>query len=54
MSAATTPRGNPDELRESLDEFMLRMADVKAPNSIKRIAWATGKTIQEVVDDISG
>lgn len=42
-----------EQQSETLDEFMLRMADVKAPNSIKRIAWATGKTIQEVVDDLS-
>jgi hypothetical protein len=32
---------------------MLRMEGVKAPNSIKRIAWGTGKSIQEVVDDIA-
>lgn len=39
---------------ESLDDFMARYAeDTKTPNSIKRIAWATGKTIQEVVDDLS-
>jgi hypothetical protein len=41
------------EPTETLDEFMLRMEGVKAPNSIKRIAWGTGKSIQEVVDDIA-
>lgn len=48
--ASAAPAQEPPE---SLDDYMLRMADVKAPNSIKRIAWATGKTIQEVVDDLS-
>ena len=42
-----------EQQSETLDEFMLRMADVKAPNSIKRIAWATGKPIEQVEDELS-